>query len=119
MKIITKSNRAHDHRYQHVKTTQCKLEAHHFAEVLTQQVMVLRDVAVVEIGKAEVEENIQKQRIVEDHSVLTITDVTDLSLHLRLHKNCPERLYQKIQHHEDGQIEYELFLLHPKACKDS
>jgi hypothetical protein len=87
--------------------------------VFAEQVTVLRDITVIEIGNTEVEKNAEQQRKIKDHSVLPITHVTDLALHFGLYKNCPERFDEEVKNDKDGQVKYELFLLHLKADKYS
>lgn len=117
MRIIFKIKVTDEYRYNHVKPTQREFKAHHLAEMFTEQVIVLRDITIVEIRKSEVQEDIQQQGIIKNNGIFTVTDIADLTLNFGFHKNCPERLDQQIQHHEDRQIEYEFFLLHLKAAK--
>jgi hypothetical protein len=58
--------------------------------VLAEQVAVLRNVAVIKVGKPEIQENVEQQRKVEDHRIFAIIHVADLALHFWLYNNGPE-----------------------------
>lgn len=73
---------------------------------------MLGDVFVIEIGQAEVEQDVHHQREIEQGGKFPVTDVSDLELNLGLNAKNPERLDEQVENEQDGQVEYELFLLY-------
>ena len=58
------------------------------------------NVAVVEIGDAHVEDDVEQERKVEQRKIYAELFGTDYILHRTLHPEYPERLYQDIEEEE-------------------
>jgi len=61
--------------------------------MFAQQVAVLRYVPVVEVGYAKVEQNIEKEREVDNGKIETIVGSTHGVLHRAVNAKYPERFY--------------------------
>ena len=86
--------------------------------MFVEQVIVLRDVFVVEIRDAEVEQDIQQERKIEEHEILSVSRIAHLNLHVRLNAEDPERLDEQVQAQQDNEVRNE-FLLHGAVCGDA
>ena len=71
---------------------------------------VLRDIAAVEVGNAEVEKDIKKVGKVEESLVGAIGRVAEQVLHLTVDAENPERFYHEVQEKQENDIFYEAFL---------
>ena len=89
-------------------------------QVLGQQLAVPRDVAVVEVGDAHVEQHVEEIGEVEDGEIETVVSCADTILHSHIHPENPEVFDQQIQENQNGDIEYEVSFLHFKTvCKNT
>ena len=85
-----------------------------------QQLIVSRNIAIIEVGDAHVEHHIEEVGEVEDGEIETVAGRTDSVLHRHIHPENPERLDQQIQENQNGNIEYKISFLHSKkVCKDT
>ena len=74
------------------------------AEMLREHRVVLRDVAAVEVGDAEVEEDIKKVGKVEDGLIDAVGRVAEQVLHFAVDAENPERLHQEVQEKQENDI---------------
>ena len=80
--------------------------------MLIQQMVVLCNIPVVEIGDSEIEQYIKKECKIENGKVKTIFTRTNGVLHRTIYPQYPERLYQQVQEQQYDQVCDEFFL-HP------
>src|ERR1051326_499570 len=73
-----------------------------------EQVVVLRNVLVVEIGDPKIKEDVEQERKVEQNEVLAISSITHHLLHTGLDAQRPKWLDEKVQANENGQVCNEL-----------
>jgi hypothetical protein len=72
--------------------------------VLSQQVVVLGDVPVVEIRNAEIQKNIEKKGEVEYDGIKTVIGSADRILHGKVNPEDPEGLDQQVQEKEQSEV---------------
>jgi hypothetical protein len=58
VQIVSQQKISNDKRNNHVKSTQCEFKTQHLAKVFTQQMAILRNVAVIKIGNPKIKKNI-------------------------------------------------------------
>ena len=76
-------------------------------EMLGEELVVLRDVPVVEVGDPHVEEDVEQVREVGDgqiDAISPVTGVADQVLHFAVNAQNPERLHQKVQEEKKDNI---------------
>lgn len=78
--------------------------------------MILGNVAVVEVGDAKIEQDIEKKRKIEHSGIKTITLKTNQVLHTAVDAKYPEWLDQQVQKQQQAQVSDEFFL-HDCKCK--
>jgi hypothetical protein len=83
--------------------------------VLVEQMVVLRDVLVVEVGDAEIKENVEQKSEVHQGGIPAIFFRSHGVLHGTVDAKNPERLYQQVQEEQEGKVGNEL-ALHDKRC---
>ena len=76
--------------------------------------VVLGNVAVVEIGDPEIQQYVEKKRKIQDDKIKAIFAHPDGSLHGKIDPKNPDRLYEKIEKEEQSQVGKEFFLHEPK-----
>jgi hypothetical protein len=72
--------------------------------VLVQQVVVLRNVAIVEIGYAKIKQDIEQERKIENHKIETELGWTDGVLDRPVDPKDPEGLHQKVQEQQQTEV---------------
>ena len=72
--------------------------------MLGQQMLVLRNILIVEIRNAEIEKYIQQERKIEQCEVFAISSIAHFILNIRFNHQDPERLYKQIQEKQDNKI---------------
>jgi len=81
--------------------------------MLVQQLAVLGNVAVIEVGNAKVEDNIKKKRKVQDGKIKPEIFRPNSILHRAVDPQHPKGLHQKVEEHQNAKVGQEL-LLHEK-----
>ncbi len=79
--------------------------------MLGEQMIILRNILIVEIGDPEVQQDIQQERKIEQREVFAIRRISHLALHMRFDHEDPERLDHQVEEKKDNKIGDE-FLLH-------
>jgi hypothetical protein len=79
--------------------------------MFAQQVIVLRNIFVVEICNPEIQEDIEQERKIEQGNVISIYFSSDCDLHVPVNTQYPERLDQQVQGKDQEEISYK-FALH-------
>ena len=80
------------------------------AEVFGEVLRVLRDVAAVEVGDAEVEQDVEEVGKVKQGLVGAVGGVAEDVLHLTVDAENPERLHQQVEKQQENDIFYEAVL---------
>ena len=80
--------------------------------MLIQQLVILRNITVVEIGSPHIQHQIEKQSEVEDGEIKTVTFRTHAVLHPHIDAEHPERLDKEVQKDEQTEVENEILLFH-------
>jgi hypothetical protein len=78
--------------------------------MLVQQLAVLSDITVIEIGNPEVEKYAEKERKIQDAEVETEILRSDSILNRAVNPENPERLDQKVKKQQQSQVFQEFFL---------
>ena len=78
--------------------------------MLVQQLHMLGNIAVVKIGDAEIQQDIEKECEIEQVLVKSIIREPDRILHRPVNAEDPERLDQQVQQDQECQVEQEFFL---------
>lgn len=84
--------------------------------MLVQQMNVLGDIAVVEIGDPGIKQDIEQKSEIEQVQVKTVINKPHRILHRAVDPENPERLHQEVQEEQQGEIGEE-FLLHLKFVR--
>jgi len=79
--------------------------------VLVQEVVVLRDVPVIEVGNPEIKQDIEKKREVENYKIEAILLDANCILNGPVDTENPERLDEKVQEKKQSQV-CQKFTLH-------
>ena len=87
-----------------IEQSQQKFDFGEAAEVLREVLGVLRDRTAVEIGDAEVEENIKEVGEIEKCLVSAVRSVAKQVLHLTVNAENPERLHQQVEKQQENDI---------------
>ena len=80
-----------------IEQSEQELDFGEAAEVLGEILRVLRDVAAVEVGDAEVEQDVEEVGEVEEGLVGAVGGVAEQVLHLTVDAENPERLHQQVE----------------------
>ena len=80
------------------------------AEVFREVLRVLRDVAAVEVGDAEVEQDVEEVGKVKQGLVGAVGGIAEDVLHLTVDAENPERLHQQVEKQQENNIFYEAVL---------
>jgi glycosyltransferase involved in cell wall biosynthesis len=81
-----------------------------------EQVVILCNVFVIEVGDSEIEQDVEQEREIEKHVILTVRRVARLVLHGGINLQYPERFDKKIQGNKDNQVGNKLLMMH-KGCE--
>ena len=76
---------------------------------------VLRDVAAVEVGDAEIEQDVEEIREVEKSLVGAVGGIAEEVLHLAVDAENPERLHQQVEKQQEDDI-FDEAVLHGHGC---
>ena len=98
-----------------VEQSQQELDLGEAAEVLREVFRVLRDGAAVEVGDAEVEQDVEEVGEVEKGLVGTVGGVAEEVLHLAVDAQNPERLHQQVEKQQEDDI-FDEAVLHCLVC---
>lgn len=93
---------SYNQRYCYVNHSQYKSECQQVGKAFVEQVAVLGNVAVVEIGNAHVEDDVEQQREVEQRKIYAELLGADNVLHRTLNPEYPERFYQDIEEEKEA-----------------
>ena len=74
--------------------------------MLGNQMVVLRNILVVEIGNAKIKNNIHQKRKVKEREIQTVIFGTYHGLHLTFNTKYPKRLNEQIKREQQGQVFY-------------
>ena len=91
----------YNQRYCNVNYCQYKSECQQVGKTFVEQVAVLGDIAVVEVGDAHVEDDVEQKREVEQRKIYAELLGADNILHRTLNPEYPERLYQDIEEEKE------------------
>ena len=86
-----------------------KFQHNDVGEIFLQQVAVLRDIAVVEIGDAEIEDDIEDNAEAEQRRIQSVFVRPDDILYRTVDAEYPERLDQQVDEQQKRQIGYKSF----------
>ena len=87
-----------------IEQSEQQLDFGEAAEVFGEVLRVLRDGAAVEVGDAEVEQNIKEVREVEEGLVGAVGGVAEDVLHFAVDAQNPERLHQQVEKQQEDDI---------------
>ena len=87
-----------------IEQSEQQLDFGEAAEVFGEVLRILRDGAAVEVGDAEVEQNIKEVREVEEGLVGAVGGVAEDVLHLAVDAENPERLHQQVEKQQEDDI---------------
>ena len=85
------------------------------AEVFREVFGVLRDGAAVEVGDAEVEQDVEEVGEIEEGLIGTVGGVAEQVLHLAVDAENPERLHQQVEKQQEDDI-FDEAVLHGHFC---
>jgi hypothetical protein len=78
--------------------------------MLAQEMVVLSNVLVVEIGNAKVKQDVEQETEVEQSIVKSVITGQHRILNCSVNPQYPEGLYEEVQQQQQRKIGYELFL---------
>jgi hypothetical protein len=84
--------------------------------MLVQQLLILGNVTVIEVGDAKIEENIEEKREIKDDQVKPIVSYSNNILNISVNAENKNRLDQKIQKKKQSKV-CKKFFLHKKSKK--
>ena len=98
-----------------IEQSQDELDLGEPAEVLREVLRVLCDGTAVEVGDAEVEQDIEEVGEVEEGLVGAVGGVAEQVLHLAVDAENPERLHQQVEKQQEDDI-FDEAILHGHFC---
>src|SRR5438477_191962 len=78
--------------------------------MLAEKVIVLRNIFIVEVRDAEVEQDVEEEGKVEEGDVITIHLSAHSDLHVAINAQYPERLDEQVQGEDEKKVGNELAL---------
>lgn len=87
-----------------IKQPQQQFDLGEATEVFREVVGVLRDSAAVEVGDAEVEQNIKEVGEVEESLIGAVGGIAEQVLHLAVDAEDPERFHQQVEKQQEDDI---------------
>lgn len=87
--------------------------------MLAEKVIILRNVFIIEIGDAKINENIEQERKIKNGRIQSVMRHSCCILHLHINAEYPKRLDEQIQRKHDGKVGDEFSLHVANLLKNS
>lgn len=78
--------------------------------MLTQQVIILGNILIVEVGNTEIEKDIEKEGKIKERDVVTIDLCSYSNLNIPVNTKNPKRLDQQVEGQNKEEVGYKLAL---------
>jgi len=103
-------DQGNDKRNGNINCTKQKFHDDHARKMLVQQLRMLGNIAVVEIGDPRVKQYIKEESKIKNGEIETVLRHTNCIVHYPVDPEYPERFYKQVQEQQQGKVGKEFFL---------